>query len=289
MKPVSIKRDLRSERKRLYMSDVAIALLLTTIAGLSTAIGGLIALFTKQTNRGFLSIALGFSAGVMIYLSFMEILPKSIESLTLEHGSAQGELIAIISFFSGILMIALIDKLIPDKIDPHEVNNTLPLHELETSTQTPLETSGLMRLGRFTALAIAIHNFPEGISTFVAVLYDPVMALPLVVAIALHNIPEGIAVAAPIYYATGSKKRAFLYSLFSGLAEPLGALIGWLILMPFLSDTVFGIVFGVVSGIMIYISIDELLPTARAFGKHHLSIYGLVSGMAVMALSLLLL
>lgn len=271
------------------MNDVALAFLLTAAAGLSTAIGGLIALFTKQTNKSFLSISLGFSAGVMIYISFMEILPKSQEALSLEFGTSIGEALAVVSFFAGIAIIAFIDKMIPNNANPHEINSTLPIDENIASEDQEVHSKNLMRTGLFTALAVGIHNFPEGLATFMAALYDPVVALPLVIAIALHNIPEGIAVSVPIYYATGSKKKAFMYSLLSGVAEPVGALIGWLVLMPIMSDGVFGIVFGVIAGIMIYISIDELLPTARAYGKHHLSIYGLIAGMAVMAISLLLL
>ncbi len=151
-----------------------------------------------------------------------------------------------------------------------------------------LKDKKLMRMGLFTALAIAIHNFPEGLATFTAAITDPNLGIAIAVAIAIHNIPEGIAVSIPIYYATGSKKKAFWLSLSSGLAEPIGALIGYLLLMPFLGPTVFGILFAGVAGIMVFISLDELLPAAEEYGEHHLSIYGLIAGMAVMALSLLL-
>lgn len=145
-----------------------------------------------------------------------------------------------------------------------------------------------MRMGVFTALAIGIHNFPEGLATFVSALQEPSVALPIVVAIAIHNIPEGIAVSVPIYQATGSKCKAFNYSFLSGLAEPLGALIGWLILLPIMNDIVYGVIFAGVAGIMVFISFDELLPAAQEYGEHHLSLYGLISGMGVMAVSLLL-
>ena len=143
-------------------------------------------------------------------------------------------------------------------------------------------------MGIFTALAIAIHNFPEGLATFVSALQEPGVAIPITAAIAIHNIPEGIAVSVPIYQATGSRRKAFLYSLLSGLAEPLGALLGWLVLQPVMNDTIFGLLFAGVAGIMVFISLDELLPAARTYGEHHLSIYGLISGMVVMAVSLLL-
>ena len=143
-------------------------------------------------------------------------------------------------------------------------------------------------MGIFTALAIAVHNFPEGLATFVSALQDPSIAIPIVAAIAIHNIPEGIAVSVPIYQASGSKKKAFLYSFASGFAEPVGALIGWLVLMPIMNDVVFGVIFAAVAGIMVFISVDELLPAAREYGEHHLSIYGLIGGMVVMSVSLLL-
>ena len=145
-----------------------------------------------------------------------------------------------------------------------------------------------MRMGVFTALAVGIHNFPEGMATFVSAFQEPSVAIPIVAAIAIHNIPEGIAVSVPIYQATGSRKKAFLYSFLSGLAEPIGALLGWLILIPIMSDMVYGIIFAGVAGIMVFISVDELLPAAREYGEHHLSIYGVIAGMMVMALSLLL-
>ena len=143
-------------------------------------------------------------------------------------------------------------------------------------------------MGLFTALAIAIHNFPEGLATFAAGLADPKLGIPIAVAIAIHNIPEGIAVSIPISYATGNKRKAFLLSFMSGLAEPIGALVGFFILRNYFGDTLSGILFAGVAGIMVFISLDELLPTAREYGEHHLSIYGLVAGMATMAVSLLL-
>ena len=144
-------------------------------------------------------------------------------------------------------------------------------------------------MGLLTALAIGIHNFPEGLATFTAALDDATLGVAIAVAIAIHNIPEGIAVSVPIYQATGNRKKAFYLSFLSGLAEPVGALIGYLILMPFISPGVLGAVFAIVAGIMVFISLDELLPAAREWGEHHISIYGVISGMAIMALSLILL
>lgn len=261
------------------MNNIAIAFMLTLIAGLSTGFGSLIAFFSKTTNTRFLSISLGFSAGVMIYVSFVEIFFKARERL-LDSLNQNGLIIALGGFFGGILLIAVIDKLIPNRQNPHEIQNG----KAEDSQKH--QSIKLLRMGVFTSLAIAIHNLPEGLATFVSAMQEPSVAIPIVIAIALHNIPEGIAVSTPIYYATGSRKKAFFYSFISGLAEPVGALIGYLILMPFMNDIIYGILFAAVAGIMVFISIDELLPAAHAYGEHHLSVYGFIAGMAVMALSL---
>jgi len=261
---------------------IAFAFLLTLFAGLSTGIGSAIAFFAKRTNTKFLSISLGFSAGVMIYVSMVEIYFKAQESLIGSLGERLGSWVNVLSFFGGMLLIALIDKFIPSAENPHEIRGVEDLNVKEPSKDS------LMRMGLFTALAVGIHNFPEGLATFVSALQDPKIAIPIAIAIAIHNIPEGIAVSVPIYYATGSKRKAFLYSFLSGLSEPIGALVGYLILMPFMNDTIFGILFASVAGIMVFISLDELLPSAQRYGEHHLSIFGMMAGMAVMALSLLL-
>lgn len=261
---------------------VLIAFGLTLFAGLSTGIGSAIAFFTKHTNTKFLSVALGFSAGVMIYVSFVEIFQKAKESLIIPLGEMGGTTLTVISFFGGMLVIALIDKFIPSAENPHEI------HTVEELDNKPARNKKLMRMGVFTALAIGIHNFPEGLATFTAALENPSLGIAIAIAIAIHNIPEGIAVSVPIVFATGDRKKAFRLSFLSGLAEPVGAIVGYLVLMPIMSPLTFGILFAGVAGIMVFISLDELLPAAREYGEHHLSIYGLISGMMVMAASLLL-
>ena len=218
----------------------------------------------------------------MIYVSMIELFAQANDILAAEMGLKKGTIITVIAFFGGMLLIAIIDKLIPSKENPHEVKL------LEKENVEITKSNRLIRSGLLTALAIAIHNFPEGLATFISALQEPKVAIPIVIAIAIHNIPEGIAVSVPIYYGTGSKKKAFLYSFLSGLSEPIGAVIGYLILMPILSEIVFGALFAGVAGIMVFISLDELLPSAREYGEHHLSIYGLVAGMIVMAISLIL-
>jgi ZIP family zinc transporter len=264
------------------MERVWFAFALTIFAGLSTGIGSALAFYTKQTNKKFLSAALGFSAGVMIYVSMIEIFVKARASLEGIYGVSRGYLITTVAFFGGIAMIALIDKLVPSGENPHEIHD---VKEMENGrTRDP----ALLRMGMFSALAIAIHNFPEGLATFTAAIQDPTLGISIAVAIAIHNIPEGIAVSVPIYFATGSKRKAFFYSFLSGLSEPLGAAVGYFLLLRYFSEATFGIVFAGVAGIMVYISLDELLPTAEKYGEHHIAIYGLISGMVVMAVSLVL-
>ena len=264
------------------MSNVAVAFLITLFAGLATGIGSLIAFLAKNTNKKFLSISLGFSAGVMIYVSMIEIFSKAKDSLVLALGEKSGNYITVISFFAGMFLIAIIDKFVPSGENPHEVK-ALPLEGKDEKN-----TDALLRTGVFTALAIGIHNFPEGLATFVSALGDMKIAIPIAVAIAIHNIPEGIAVSVPIYYATGDKKKAFIYSFLSGMSEPIGAIVGYVFLRNYFNDLTFGIIFAMVAGIMVFISLDELLPAAKEYGEHHLSIYGLILGMIVMAVSLLL-
>lgn len=299
------------------MNNVLIALGLTVFAGMATGIGSAIAFFAKKDNYRFLSVATGFSAGVMLYVSFVEIFFKGLETLIAQYGETKGHWINTASFFGGILLIGIIDKLIPAAENPHEVHsesekayvrdpsaprpdyNDIPGDPLSKGNKgihdhSPGHTK-LMRMGLFTALAIGIHNFPEGLATFLAALHDPALGVAIAIAIALHNIPEGISVSVPIFYATGNRKKAFILSLLSGLAEPVGALFVYLLLRFFwgwqttlVPQSFMAIMFGIVAGIMVYISLDELLPTSRAYSKGHDCIIGLVSGMAVMALSLLL-
>lgn len=260
------------------------AFLLTLFAGLSTGIGSGLAFFAKKTNTKFLSISLGFSAGVMIYVSMIEIFSKAQDSLVGVYGQKLGNWYTILGFFGGIFLIAIIDKLIPEFENPHEIHK---IEDVEKEVEYA-KRNKLLKMGVLSAIAIAIHNFPEGLATFTAAITDPKLGIAIAVAIAIHNIPEGIAVSIPLYYATGSKKKAFWYSFLSGLAEPVGAIIGFAILMPYLNDTIFGLLFASVAGIMVFISLDELLPTAREYGEPHSAIYGLIGGMIVMAVSLIL-
>ena len=264
-------------------NNVLFALGLTLFAGLSTGIGSLIGFMSKEFNPRFLTIALGFSAGVMIYVSMIEIFVKARDSLSVSYGDKMGYVLTVVSFFAGIAVIALIDKLIPSYENPHEMNV-----EQKIKDSTDEQKKKLMRMGMFSALAIGIHNFPEGLATFMSGLTNPTLGVSIAVAIAIHNIPEGLAVSAPIFYATKSRKKAFVWSFLSGLSEPIGALIGYFVLRSIFNEATFGVIFASVAGIMVYISLDELLPTAEEYGEHHLAIGGLIAGMFIMAVSLLL-
>lgn len=266
--------------------NLLLAFGLTLFAGLATGIGSLLAFFTSHTNTKFLSVTLGFSAGVMIYVSMIEIFVKAKDALVHAVGVGPGNWLTAGGFFAGMLLIAAIDKFIPKQSNPHELRT---VEDMTTSSMDGIKKQpDLLKMGTFTALAIGIHNFPEGIATFTSALQDPKLGIAIAVAIAIHNIPEGIAVSVPVYFATGDKKRAFKLSFLSGLSEPIGALAAYLFLMPFLNEVMFGIIFAAVAGIMVFISLDELLPAAKRYDEAHLSIYGLIGGMAVMAFSLLL-
>jgi zinc transporter, ZIP family len=298
------------------MTNVWFALGLTVLAGLATGVGSAIAFFSKRTNYRFLSVSTGFSAGVMLYVSFVEIFYEGVGTLTEVYGDYWGHWINAASFFGGMFLIGIIDNLIPSAENPHETHaerETAPLHDPTASlpdfdaiAQAGHEVARgvhdhrgrqrkLLRMGLFTALVIAIHNFPEGLAAFSAALKDPKLGVAIALAIALHNIPEGISVSVPIFYATGNRRKAFAYSLLSGLAEPVGAGIAYLALRVIaggdsggIPPQVMGIIFGGVAGIMVYISLDELLPISQAYAKGHESVLGLIGGMGIMALSLLL-
>lgn len=266
------------------MSDnIIFAFALTLFAGLATGIGSLIALFAKHTNKGFLSFSLGLSAGVMIYVSFVEILFQAKIEAEMVLGGRMGEMVVALAFFGGMLFAGLIDKVIPQAQNPHE---TRLVEDLDNEH---IKKSQMSRMGIITAVTIAIHNFPEGIATFMTAVESPEVGVAIAAAVAIHNIPEGIAVSVPIYYATKSHKKAFWYSLLSGLSEPVGAIVAYLILAPFMTPLMLSCILAGTAGIMIFISVDELLPAAQRYGKHHISIYGMVAGMAIMAVSLILL
>ena len=270
--------------------NIILAFAITLFAGLATGIGSTIAFIAHKMGRSAISFALGLSAGVMLYVSFVELFVQSQNILTEVYGNKIGGSIATVALFAGIAIIWIIDFIIPDYENPHEIRDVIP--ESNSTKPKNVETQEansrkIKRVGLMTAVAIAVHNFPEGISTFITAIESPSLGIAIGLAIALHNIPEGIAVSIPIYQSTGNRVKAFWYSFLSGLSEPLGAVISYFILAPYINDSLMGIILAVVSGIMIYVSIDELLPAARSYGKHHAAILGVIMGMAIMAITLL--
>lgn len=260
----------------LTTENILIALGMTLVAGLCTGIGSLMAFFTKHTDTKFLSMALGLSAGVMIYISFMELMPEAMDDMMGLYPEKTAAMYALLAFFAGMGLIALIDFLVPEDENPHE-------YHVSGGNHRHLKRTGIM-----LALTIGIHNFPEGIATFVSGLESIDIALPILIAVAIHNIPEGIAVSVPIYHATGSRRKALWFSVSSGFAEPVGALFALLFLIPIWTPVVNAVCMAGVAGVMVYIAFDELLPNSEAYGHHHYAIGGVVTGMAVMGFGLLL-
>ena len=258
-------------------STVWVALFLSLFAGLSTCIGGAVVFFSNLKNTRFLALSMSFAAGVMIYVSFMEMLPEAQLVLGDLYGNYSGVSIMVGLFFLGMLLVFCIEKLFPS------------LSEIkDTETEKLPNKSRLYRTGVLVAIALAIHNFPEGIATFIGGVNDLSVGLMIAFAIALHNIPEGIAVAAPIYYSTGNKWKAFRYSLYSGIAEPIGAFVAFLLLGDLMTEQIFSFTLAIIAGIMVYISFDYLLPGSWKYGNKKDTINGTIVGMAVMAISLLL-
>ncbi len=277
------------------------ALICTLCAGLATGIGGAVIMFVKKFSPKILAASLGFSAGVMILISLVELFPEARESLAAINGEKLGMFYTLLAFFGGMGIIALIDNLVPSYENPHEVNeHTLEVHDFavgnkeqqslsgHTANNKTVDSKSLMRLGILSSIVIAVHNFPEGLATFVTAMDDPKLGFSIAFAIALHNIPEGIAVAIPIYYATKKRTKAVWNATLSGLAEPLGGILGYVLLSQILSDSFMGIILAAVAGIMVYISLDELLPTAESYGAHHIAIIGVIAGMAFMGFGMLL-
>lgn len=266
-----------------------VAFLLTLLAGGATAIGAALGVMGRGTSPRSLAISLGLSAGVMLYISFVELLPQGAQILGGGEVTAHGNALAVGAFFAGIILIAVLDRLVPEPVNPHEFDGRTMREDIAHPDREHAAQAKLLRTGLFTAAVLALHNVPEGFATFAAALHSPELAIPVVAAIALHNIPEGIAVAVPVRRATGSRARGFWLATFSGLAEPLGALIGFLLLMPWIDGPAMGAVLAGTAGVMVFVSLDELLPAAEETGEHHAVIYSLVGGMGVMAGTLLVL
>ncbi len=261
------------------LETVLLAFAVTAGAGLATVVGGFIVLTTKTPNPRLLAFGLAFAAGAMVFISLTEILTKATIAFGHDYGPDLGYTYGLIWFLIGLGLIATIDRIFPN---PHErlaIDSSL----IDGHSKAYLKHVGLM-----TVIAITAHNFPEGLATFFAMLESPAVGLTLALAIAVHNIPEGVSIAIPVYFATNNKWLAIGACFLSGLAEPVGAGIGYAILSPFLTESVFGAVFGIIAGVMVFLSLDELLPAAKHYAKGHETVYGLVIGMVFMAISLIM-
>lgn len=255
-----------------------LAFVLTLIAGLSTTIGGLISFFVKKYNVKALALGLGFSAGVMIYISLVELLKEATDLIAVDFGESWASIITTLAFTIGIILSAAIDYFLP------EHHRTIENIGEKKPIVPTLRQKKLFRVGLLTFIIVAIHNFPEGMTTFSSALINPALGVPVAIAIAIHNIPEGISVALPVFYSTGSRMKALAYSFLSGASEILGGLFVYYFIN--FTDFAFSILIAITAGFMVFISFDELLPTAREYGKNHLPVIGVVIGMLTMALSL---
>ena len=272
-----------------------IALILSTLAGLSTVLGGFVTFFIKENSLKFLSFGLGLSAGVMLFISLVDLYPESCEMIK----SRLGEnylFLAILFFAIGILTAVLIDYFIPDHLQSQMFTKQLGANEQHIdSTDCKEDENAIISIGKIkkagilTAVVVAIHNLPEGLATFFLTAQDVMLGIGIVVAIAIHNIPEGMAISIPVYQATHSKRKAFLYSFLSGMAEPIGGIVGFVIIKSLFPNLCIGILFSLVAGIMTYISLDTLLPLSKDYDTGHYSISGVVLGLLIMGIALVLL
>jgi ZIP family zinc transporter len=262
----------------LFSQPVLTAFAVCAAAAAATVIGSALVINANRSNPRLLAFGLAFSGGAMVYVSLVEIFTKSQSAFVKVYGEKTGYAAATLAFLAGVALLAIMDRLVPN---PH--------HGMDhAATSTDGTDERLKRVGLLAAAAITAHNLPEGLATFFATLDNPVVGAPLALAIAIHNIPEGVSIAVPVYYATGSKKKAVYATVISALAEPLGALLGYLALAPFLTPTVFGTVFGMIAGVMVFLALDELMPEAKRYSKGHEAAYGMFIGMGAMAASLVL-
>ena len=245
----------------------AYALFAATLAGLSTLIGVAACFIAKKESRGLVTISLGFSGGVMLSVSITDLFPEALEYLSAESGNAGGWALSLAAVAAGAVLGVLLEKLAP-----HCHNTDCSAHEQEA----------LYRLGMISVLAFAMHNLPEGMAMFVAAYDDVTLSLTLAAAVALHNIPQGFSIAMPIWLGTGSRGKAFLYTLLAGLAEPLGALLAFLVLRPFINENVMGVLFGLVAGILICIACRELIPASRRYGYKKAGAVSIALGICIL-------
>lgn len=240
------------------------AFLISTIAGMSTLLGGIIIFLNIKENKiqKFISFCLAFSIAIMIGISITDLIPSSFFNILFNFKLSKAIFIILLSFIIGVVTVLFINKLM-DKQD----------------------SNSLYKLGILSMFALMLHNFPEGIATFIGSVQDEALGIKLSLAIMFHNIPEGISIAVPIYYATGSKKKALYNTFLSGLAEPLGALLAYIFLKNYITDVMISIVLLFVAGIMITLSIQEMLPKALSYKENKFIYLGLFIGILLLILN----
>lgn len=246
------------------MREFITALILTTLSGLCTGIGGIAAVLSRRVNDRLMAASLGFSAGIMITVSLADLLPHGGSVLVEQYGHIKGTVVIIIAVITGMALSYFAEELAPRQMGGER------------------KSGGAYRLGIVTAVTVAIHNFPEGIATFMSSYADFSLGIPLAFSVALHNIPEGLAISMPIYYATHSRKNAVGYAFFSGLSEPAGAVIAFFILKPYINDITLAFIFGIIVGLMCYIAFDELIPSSLSYRYPSAALTGILVGMLVM-------
>ncbi len=261
------------------------ALVASALAGLATSVGGVLALSHRTLQRSWLAVALAFASGAMLVVSLVEMLPSGIESLEQQLAPRAAAAVGFGAFFAGIGIVLTIDRFLPESLNPNETEG----READLESDHLAQTRRLLRSGLLVALVLGLHNFPEGMATFLATYADPQLGATMTVAIAIHNVPEGIAVAAPVYAATRSRTTALVWATLSGLTEPVGGLIAAGLVAWVIPPAFFGVFYGVVAGMMVFLALDELLPGAwRYQTTKHQTVYGMLAGMAMVAVSLVL-
>lgn len=265
----------------MFDTQSGMALLLATIAGLSTLAGAAIVLLTGKRNNVILTLALGLASGVMLSAAFVDLMPEGEEYFSAWGGESMGILMSVIFAAIGVLVAVLADKAIPDGCHCHEEQH----HHDHHGDRKDHCAGDISRVGIMSMIAISLHNLPEGIALYFAGHHDMTLGIILAIAVALHNIPGGITIAAPIYYSTGNKMRAFLCTLVPSLVQPLGALLAWLVLGNVMTDFVMGMMFSLVAGILLFLAIVELYPMARCYGYTKLGTIAMFAGIFIMPLT----
>lgn len=246
----------------LFIMNDLFPLLLSFIAGISTVLGSFFILFKIKKVGEFVVFSLSFSLGIMTLISFFDLIPSSYPVIINNYGILYGIIIFVLIFLLGYQSI----KLINDRIKDND--------------------SSLYKIGILSMISLVLHNFPEGIAVFIGALSNTSIGIKLCIAIMLHNIPEGIAISVPLYYSGVEKKRVFVYTLLSGLSEPIGALLAYFILKNFINELFLSMVLVFVSGLMISLALNDILKEVKKYNKIKYMIYGLFVSIILFGITL---